>query len=232
MVLMPTLVVVRHGLSTSNVEGTLAGRTLGVQLTEAGRSQAMGVGERLRGISFTHVVVSRLRRCAETWELLSETAGIWTNPRIDDRALEADYGDWTGRPLSELVTEPLWQTILTRPSEVRFPGGESMLETRERVLDLVHDLNADSGTEDTWLLVTHGDPIKMILSDALGAPFDEFQRVVVDPASISVVHYVEGGKPLVIAMNTLEGQIRRRLPPGMQHPQLGGGVGAFEDDDE
>jgi len=222
---MPTLVAVRHGRSSANVGNTLAGRTPGIALDDVGRSQAMGVGERLRGITPAVAVRSPLLRCHETMDLALQSAALDLTPLVDDRLIECDYGDWTGKLLSELTQTPLWQTVQSEPSKVRFPGGEAMLELRQRVLAAVADRNASLDERDVWLLVGHADPIRIILAEALGAPFDDFQRICVDPASISVIHYPSLGKPLVLTVNALEGQLRRWLPSGPVAPVVGGGSG-------
>ena len=94
---------------------------------------------------------------------------------------------------------------------------------------------AREGHEPVWLLVSHGDPIKAVLSHALGQQLDDFQRIVVDPASVSIVHYPANrdgepaAPPMVLAMNTTAGQLRERLGGAASGPQLGGGLGSQQD---
>lgn len=236
---MTTLVLVRHGRSTSNTAGTLAGRTPGIELDERGRSQAMAVGERLRGVRLDLAVRSPMLRCEQTLSLALESAAMQPLVMVDEQASECDYGDWSNRALSELAEEPLWATVQAHPSQVVFPGGESMTAMAERMSGVVERGNARAaelapeGADPTWLLVSHGDPIKAVISQALGQDFDAFQRIMVDPASITLVYYPSGdgkgaGAPMVIAMNTTEGQVTRRLPqaPAGHGPQLGGGTGS------
>ncbi|CAM5730208.1 Phosphatase OS=Streptomyces fumanus OX=67302 GN=GCM10018772_46240 PE=4 SV=1 [Streptomyces fumanus] len=60
---MPTLILVRHGRSTANTEGLLAGWTPGVALDERGAAQAAALPARLAGVPVSEVVTSpRLRR--------------------------------------------------------------------------------------------------------------------------------------------------------------------------
>ena len=160
-------------------------------------------------------------------------------PRSD--LAECDYGEWTGRILSDLGKEPLWATVQSAPSQVRFPRGESMREMADRVVAGITAVNgglqaaAREGHEPVWLLVSHGDPIKAILSHALGQQLDDFQRIVVDPASVSIVHYPANrdgepaAPPMVLAMNTTAGQLRERLGGAASGPQLGGGLGSQQD---
>lgn len=227
---MPTLILARHGRSTANTEGILAGRRAGVALDDVGRSQAMTIGERLRGVELALAVHSPLQRCRETLELALDSWSGGTPPvHADDGVVECDYGSWTGRTLSDLASEALWATVQERPSAVVFPDGEAMDAMRERVVAAVRSWNGRLGERDAWLLVAHADPIKAILSDALAQPFDQFQRIGVDPASVSVVHYPADGKPpFVVAVNSLSGQVRTfvgRFAETRPGPEPGGGAG-------
>lgn len=235
---MTILLLVRHGRSTSNAAGTLAGRAPGVLLDETGESQAMQVGERLRGVALDAAVCSPVERCRRTMDLALGSAGLDLTVRTDERFTECNYGEWTGRKLSELADEPLWATVQKTPSQVHFPGGESMQQMAQRMVDGVQQTcrelaaEAPEGTEPVWLLVSHGDPIKAVLSHALGQQLDDFQRIVVDPASVSIVRYPgaeQSTPPLVLAMNTTAGQLRERLGQTAPGPQLGGGLGSHSD---
>lgn len=230
---MPTLILARHGRSTANTEGILAGRRPGIALDDLGRSQAMGIGERLRGVELALAVHSPLERCAETLQLALDSWAGGTPPvHADDGVIECDYGSWTGRTLKDLGSEELWTTVQQRPSAVVFPEGEAMDAMRERVVAAVHGWNGRLGEHDAWLLVAHADPIKAILSDALAQPFDQFQRIGVDPASVSVVHYPGDGKPpFVVTVNSLSGQVRTfvgRFTERHGGPEPGGGAGQAE----
>lgn len=230
---MAVLLLVRHGRSTSNTAGTLAGRSPGIELDERGRSQAMTLGERLRGTTLAAAVRSPMLRCEQTLDLSLASSGLRPTVHVDERLTECDYGQWTGRSLAELTGEPLWRTVQQHPSRVAFPDGETMVQMASRIVDAVRDWNVrlsiEGQPEPVWLLVGHGDPIKAVLSDALGQQLDDFQRIVVDPASVSIVRYPapgEEGVPTVVAMNTTSGRVADRLPGAGQAPQLGGGVGS------
>ncbi|MGO4958508.1 MSMEG_4193 family putative phosphomutase [Luteococcus sp. Sow4_B9] len=232
---MVTLLLARHGRSTSNTAGTLSGRTPGIELDEHGRGQALALGKRLRGLDLQLAVHSPLERCRQTLELAMEAAELEPQVREDPRVTECDYGEWSNRKLSELAGEALWRQVQDSPSTVTFPGGESMQEMASRMVRAVEATNQQlaesAGADAAWLLVGHGDPIKAVLSHALGQPLDEFQRIVVDPASVSIVRWpvagesAQGRKPMVVAMNTTQGAVSAMIgaPAG---PQLGGGLGS------
>jgi 2,3-bisphosphoglycerate-dependent phosphoglycerate mutase len=238
---MPTLILARHGRTAANVSGVLAGRSPGVALDDTGREQAAAAAERLTDVPLVEVVTSPLERCRETAKILA--AGRDLRVRTDKRLLECDYGDWTGRPLKELVREPLWRTVQSQASAARFPGGESLPEVSARAVAAVRDrdaaLAAEHGDDAVWLAVSHGDVVKAILADALGMHLDAFQRIVVDPASLSVVRYTPH-RTFVLTTNSTAGRLdylrpatrkRRRARSGVPRDDavVGGGAGSTTD---
>ncbi|MEU7143772.1 histidine phosphatase family protein [Nocardia sp. NPDC046473] len=186
-----TVILLRHGVSTSNTAHTLAGRSTGVELTEHGNDQAKAVAERLAGLPIERIVHSPLLRCQRTVAPLAEKLGL--EPVFDDRLIEVDYGEWTGRPIGELLQEPLWKVVQRHASGAVFPGGEGLAQVQARAVAALreHDraLAEQHGHDVLWVACTHGDVIKSVLADALGIHLDGFQRIVVEPASISVVRY-------------------------------------------
>ncbi|GGK36340.1 histidine phosphatase family protein [Nocardia camponoti] len=187
-----TVILLRHGVSTSNTAGTLAGRSPGVELTERGIEQAAAVAERLATLPIEHIATSPLLRCQRTVAPLADKLGI--EPTPDERLIEVDYGTWTGRPIKELVSEPLWKTVQAHASGAVFPNGEGLAAVSHRAINAIRDIdknlrdNAD-GRDVLWVGCAHGDIIKAILADALGLHLDAFQRIAVEPASVSVVRY-------------------------------------------
>ncbi|MCP2292601.1 histidine phosphatase family protein [Nocardia amikacinitolerans] len=186
-----TVILLRHGVSTSNTARTLAGRSAGVDLTENGADQARAVAERLGGLPIQHIVHSPLLRCQRTVGPLADKLGL--EPEYDDQLIEVDYGEWTGRPIAELLTEPLWKVVQRHASGAVFPGGEGLAQVQHRAVAAIreHDrvFAEQHGQDVLWVACTHGDVIKSVLADALGLHLDGFQRIVVEPASISVVRY-------------------------------------------
>ena len=226
---MSTLVLLRHGRSTANTGGVLAGWTPGVNLDDHGRKQADAVAARLRSVPLGAIVTSPLDRCQQTiapiWadrELCQQPAERATEsmlkPVIDDRLGECRYGDWTGRKITDLVKEPLWKVVQQHPSAAVFPGpeGEGLAATQARAVAAVREWNArveaEHGPNAVWLACSHGDVIKAILADAYGMHLDLFQRIVVDPCSVSIVRYSET-RPFVVRVNDIGGDLTGLLPP-------------------
>lgn len=215
---MPTVLLLRHGL-TAMTGPVLAGRTPAVHLDERGLGQAAAVADRLAVLPLTTVLTSPLERCAETARAVTraqKAAGRTVPQRSDRRLLECDYGDWTGRKITSLVKDPLWPVVQAHPSGVTFPGGESMAAMAERAVRAVRDVDArlaaGHGDDALWVACSHGDVIKAILADALGLHLDLFQRLVVDPCSVSVIRYT-AGRPFVLCMNDTTGELSRFVPP-------------------
>lgn len=226
---MATVILVRHGRTTANATGLLAGRAAGVSLDQTGREQAALAGDRLSPVPLVGVVSSPLERCRQTSQLiLDRQAGAPYAP-IDADLTECDYGQWQGRMLAELASEDLWRVVQSQPSAVVFPGGESMAAMQARSVAAIrrHDaaFEAEYGPGAVWAAVSHGDIIKSVLADALGMHLDLFQRINVGPASLSIVHY-GANRPSVIASNTDGGDLSW-LASGIHagDAPVGGGAG-------
>ncbi|MFI5619956.1 histidine phosphatase family protein [Streptomyces sp. NPDC051567] len=189
---MATLILVRHGRSTANTAGLLAGWTPGVALDERGAEQAAALPGRLAGVPVAAAVTSPLQRCRETLAPL-----LAARPELelhtDDRIGECHYGDWSGRKLAELADEPLMRIVQQHPSAAAFPGGESLRAMQARAVDAVREWDArveeEHGSDAVLLMCSHGDVIKSLVADALGMHLDLFQRVAVEPCSVTVIRY-------------------------------------------
>ncbi|MGI8524020.1 MAG: histidine phosphatase family protein [Nocardioides sp.] len=215
---MATVILLRHGRTSANAAGVLAGRLPGVALDEVGLEQAGRAAERLAAVPLTGVVSSPLERCRQTARAVTRAQPETGAHRVTtDKGLsECDYGTWQGRPLKELAKEALWKTVQTQPSAARFPSGESMPAMQARAVSAVRRrdaaLEAEHGVGAVWVAVTHGDLVKAILADALGMHLDLFQRINADPASISIVRYT-ASRPYVLATNTHAGDLSWLKPP-------------------
>ncbi|SDC41231.1 probable phosphomutase, MSMEG_4193 family [Sanguibacter gelidistatuariae] len=226
---MATVLLVRHGRTTANTSGLLAGRAVGVGLDQIGRDQAALTGDRLAAVPLVGVVSSPLERCQQTTQYILDRQAGTPYALVDPDLTECDYGQWQGRRLSDLATEDLWPLVQSHPSAVVFPGGESMAAMQARSVAAIrrHDaaFEAEHGPEAVWVAVSHGDIVKSILADALGMHLDLFQRISVGPASVSIVRY-GAGRPSVHATNTEAGDLSW-LSNGIRSGDapVGGGAG-------
>lgn len=188
------VVLLRHARSTANTSGLLAGRSPGVTLDDHGTAQAARIAERLADLPITRLLSSPLKRCRQTLAPLARKLDLPIE--VDDRLAEVDYGEWTGRSLRELATEPLWRTVQHHPSAAGFPAGESLASVSHRAVaairDLLHaaDIEPETPGDDRMALIcSHGDLVKAVLADALGMHLDSFQRIVIAPGSVSIIRY-------------------------------------------
>ena len=208
---MSTVLLVRHGL-TALTGPVLAGRTGGVHLDDRGRAQAENLARRMATLPLAAVVTSPLERCVETADAIGAAQAAPLQRNADERLIECDYGDWTGRALKELVRDPLWKLVQTQPSAVRFPNGEALPEVAARAVQAVRDWDARLGADALWVACSHGDVIKAVLADALGLHLDQFQRIVVDPCSTSIVRYTDS-RPYVMRVNDMGSDLTPYVPP-------------------
>ncbi|MEO5664512.1 MAG: histidine phosphatase family protein [Nocardioides sp.] len=219
---MATVILVRHGRSTANTSGVLAGRLPGVKLDDRGHEQAAATAARLAGVRLSAAVSSPLERCKQTARVIAAAQSTPLALGTDRKLTECDYGDWQGRAIKDLAKEPLWKVVQSHPSAAAFPGGESMRAMQDRAVEAVrrHDrlVEEEHGPGAVWLAVSHGDVIKAILADALGTHLDLFQRIHVDPASVSIVRYTEA-RPYVLGTNTSAGDLSWLTPqPSARKP--------------
>lgn len=204
--------------------GVLAGRSDGVGLDDYGQAQTRALAERLAQLPLATVVSSPLQRCLQTLAPLTDS------PTVDDRLTEIDYGHWTGRELRKLSKEPMWKVVQQHPSAAVFPEGEALADVSTRAVAAVREWDCKvaktHGPQALWLACTHGDVIKAILADALGLHLDSFQRIVVDPGSISVISYTDV-RPFVIKINDSGADISSLRPPkrGRRKPSSAAVVG-------
>lgn len=276
---MTRILLVRHGRTTANASGILAGRS-DVELDADGLLQAQDLGYRLAGVPLTVAVSSPMLRTRQTAEAILRGRSV--DLEIEPDLAECDYGDWTGKPLAELAKDPLWTTVQRQPSAVVFPGGESLPESSARAVaavrrivrdakqraevaartaqekarrkaeekaarkaaragsvkadakavrkvarkagDKAADKAAVSASPPNVLLVSHGDIIKAILADALGMHLDAFQRIVVDPGSLSVIRYTTH-QVFVERMNDVGGSLDVLRSAGGEEAVPGGPTG-------
>jgi probable phosphomutase (TIGR03848 family) len=230
-----TVLLVRHGRSSANTDGVLAGRTPGVHLDEAGRNQVAAAAARIGVLNVAEVVTSPLERCRETAGAIAAAQAPPRKVRSDRRLLECGYGQWTGRELKKLAKEPLWRAVQQHPSSVTFPEGESMRDMQARAVSAVRDwdrrVEAEYGPEAVWVAVSHADVIKAVVADALGVHLDHFQRIVVDPASVTAITYTPL-RPFVVRLNDTGGDLSAFRPPKRRRRRarssdapVGGGAG-------
>jgi len=188
-----TVILLRHAHSVANEKGILAGRASGVSLSTKGIEQAALLSSRLGNARFKDIRISPLERCLATIEpwLQSQDAALRKKILIDPNISEVDYGDWTGKKLLALSLRKEWRVVQNTPSKMMFPNGEGLLQVQQRAETALHQSIKKAGS-GVSLIVSHGDVIKSLIATALELDLDKFQKIVIDPASISVLDFNKG----------------------------------------
>lgn len=193
---MTTFFLVRHAV-TSHTGHKLTGWMEGVSLTEEGRKQAEIAAKGLAHVDFDAIYSSPIDRTIETARAIAKPHGMKVQVR---RGIgEVHYGGWTNRPLKSLMQTKLWATVQRFPSAARFPDGETLREVQARALTEIEKI-AEEHPKGKVCCVSHGDVIKLIAAHYLGVHIDLFQRIVIGPASVSVISLTSHG-PYILGLN-------------------------------
>lgn len=188
---MALIILARHG-ETDVIGKRLTGRISGVHINARGREQARAIADKLDAEKIGAIFSSPLERTMETAQPLSERCGIPISPHSG--LLETNYGAWQGRAYKQLQKLKLWETIHKTPSKVTFPAGESFVSAQQRIVSTLDEIASGLGTEDTAICFSHCDPIRMAVAYYLNMELDDFQRLSIDPGSLTMIT-IENGKP-------------------------------------
>ncbi|GDX21372.1 phosphoglycerate mutase [Actinomycetes bacterium] len=220
------IVLIRHAHSQANARGVLSGRLPNISLSEKGIKQSQELASRLGSFPIAQIRISPMQRCHETiapWlgALPKTTQKLLVK---DENLTEVDYGSWSGKKLSVLSRNKLWKTVQGNPSAMYFPEGEGLAHMQQRAMTAVHD-SLNVKRSGVAVLVSHGDVIKAIVASALGMHLDDFQRIVIDPASVTILDY-SNGKARLTLMNDSRSVLHDVLAgPKRSKNLLGGGAG-------
>ena len=222
------LVLIRHAHSEANAAGILSGRIPNVHLSEKGLEQSEHLAVRLGNFLVANLRISPMERCFETISPWINSIVLPNNPNfepiIDQELTEVDYGTWSGKKLAVLSKNKLWKIVQESPSRMYFPNGEGIAQMQSRAMTSVHEA-VSSKAKGSAVIVSHGDVIKSIVASALGMHLDEFQRIVIDPASVSILDF-STTKPRVLLLNDSKSVVTDLLAaPKRAKNLLGGGSG-------
>ena len=187
---MARIILLRHAHSIANESGILAGQLPGISLSKKGAKQAVDLVDRIGKVSFDSIRMSPMQRCQETlapWLESSHSNGL-KKFILDEKLIEMNYGSWSGKKLNSLAKQPLWKIIQNTPSKVEFPQGERMTAMQKRAVASIDEAVLEK-SKGTHLFVSHGDVIKAIVASLLKMKLDNFQSLVIDPASITMLEY-------------------------------------------
>ena len=212
---MSTILLIRHGETPYNVNGKMAGRMPGVPLNEKGRKQAEAIGEALKNAPIKYIYSSPMERAQETASYLAKNLGL----EILEAAgvNETDIGSWTGRSVKQCARTKLWDTVINRPGELTFPGGESFAGIQQRASAEVKAI-AERHPGELIACFTHADVIRLIAAYFLDMPLNSFQRIGSDNCSITTIHFGKEGRVFVPQVNLITGFTWPDPPPPPKKP--------------
>jgi probable phosphomutase (TIGR03848 family) len=188
---MPIVMLIRHGENDYVKKARLAGRKPGVHLNEKGRAQAKNLAKALAKTKINAVYASPLERTLETAQPIAEAHKLEVIPR--EGLLEVNFGKWQDRTLKQVARQKLWKVVQNHPSQARFPEGESFVDAQHRIITEIETLCDMHKAKDMFVCVGHSDMIKLAVAYYLGTPLDLFQRIIVQPGSITTLHIATGG---------------------------------------
>jgi probable phosphoglycerate mutase len=222
------LVLIRHAHSEANAAGILSGRLPNVHLSEKGVAQSENLALRLGKFPVSSLRISPMERCFETISPWINSVVLPNYPKfqaeLDPNLTEVDYGTWSGKKLTTLSKNKLWKIVQESPSRMYFPDGEGIAQMQARAMTSVHQAVSAKG-KGSAVIVSHGDVIKSIVASALGMHLDEFQRIVIDPASVSIIDF-STTKPRTLLLNDSRSVVTELLvEPKRSKNLLGGGAG-------
>jgi len=208
------LVLIRHATNDWVRKGLLAGWTPGVHLNEEGRAQAQALGERLTTAQLDAVYSSPLERATETAQTVAAPHAL--EVQIHKGIGEVQYGEWNGRSIRDLVKKPLWRSVQTYPSGTRFPGGETIGEMQARVVAALEEVRSNH-PGGIVAVVAHADVIKAAVAYYIGVPLDLFHRLIISPASLTIIGFERFGPRLLRLNDSGELELAHQQPQQARH---------------
>ena len=187
---MAVFLLVRHG-HNDMIGKKLAGRLPNVHLNQAGQAQASRLAEALSNLPIKAVFSSPLERAVETAQPIAHAQDLPV--KILPELMEIDFGKWEGEDLDKLKQGRVWKHVQGKPSEFRFPGGESFSEAQDRVVNGLLSISQAFSEKEMVVITAHSDVIRLAVAHFLGLPLDNFQRIRILPASVTVL-YLNGNQ--------------------------------------
>lgn len=208
-----TLLFVRHGQTTWNVEHRLPGQLSGIALTEAGHEQAKRLAESLEVLPLTAVISSPLERACDT-------AAYIARPRdlpvlIEDDLMDTNIGHWAGQSYDELrKNDPAWRTYTSDPSNAP-EGVETFPQVQQRVVAAVERWLQQETIGNYPVFVAHADVVKLLLAHYMKLDTLRAGWLSIDNASVSIVELEDAQHPHVVAIgwNPSPAWLKQRVTP-------------------
>jgi len=191
---MAIIYLVRHG-KTDFIGKKLCGNLPGIHLNEEGRVQAQKAADHLGDFPIKAIYSSPMERACETAAPLARKLNLEVSPQEFLR--EINFGDFQGKG-EELLSDPIWQKFNTMPGDVRFPNGESVVETQQRVAEGFDTLCMNLASDEQIVCVAHCEVLRLAAACAINLPLDEYHKLTIDLASISKLEWSDQKKKLLL----------------------------------
>ncbi len=195
---MTRFLLIRHA-TTDSVGKRLSGRLPGIHLNEEGKMQAKLLAESLSGLPIAAIYSSPLERAVETAEPISTSLNFKIISKDD--FVEINFGEWTNKTFEELQNEKQFQLFNSFRSNTRIPGGELMIEAQSRMISGIQKLCIQHQNE-TVAIISHSDLIKATIAFYAGIHLDMFQRIEINPASVSIIEIDDYSAKIILVNNT------------------------------
>lgn len=193
--------LVRHGVTDWHRDRRVLGQR-DIGLNAAGTAQSHAVARALAELPITEVLSSPMLRAMQTAEIIA--ADFQTGVARDPRLTDFRVGRWEGMTYDEVAASPDYQRFIADPLSERIPGGEDLVQVRDRAVGAVEQAMRDAPAGESIVIVTHAGILRVILSHFLGSQLANYHRLRASPGSISILSFRDDRSlPRVLAVNWL-----------------------------
>ena len=193
-----TLLLIRHGQTSWNVEQRLPGQIPGVELNETGRQQAARLADALTVIPISAIISSPLERAYETARIIAQQYKL--DIQFEPDLMDIELGHWTGQSYNELSkNDPTWKAFVKDPT-VGPDDVETFPHVQERAVAAVERWRKLDSIGAYPAFVAHADVIKLLIAHYTGLEARRAGSFMIDNASVSIVELDPEHSPRVLAI--------------------------------
>ena len=181
--------LVRHGETDWNVQRIIQGKHNDIPLNRKGRRQANKLASYFKTKHIDYIISSPLKRSLQTAEIIARVKNLSIVTR--EELSEVDYGEWAGVKSNEVSVKfpEQWKKFTANPESFTFPNGESLRAFYERVTKYFKTIPKDKDV----LVVTHVNPIRMIIRYILNIKFKSIYNLHIENCTVSGIKYKKSG---------------------------------------
>lgn len=193
-----TLLIIRHGQTTWNVEHRLPGQLPGVLLTDTGKEQAARLAEALSVLPISSVITSPLERARDTAVYIAQ--GHELDLEFEPDLMDTDVGEWAGKKIEDLSkNDPAWKAYVKDPT-VAPEGVETFPQVQQRVVAAIDRWLTKESIGAYPAFVAHADVVKLLVAHYTGLEAGRAGTLMIDNASVSLVELEDSQRPRMLAI--------------------------------